>query len=102
MGIIKQEQPRPNEVELRRDFIERECCYDLLHVLYMRLPSDMVNTKEGRIVDAYTRGKSATGKELTLEIIKTAHAAKSKQDNVSAYLDRNPTTYVSVVLYLCY
>ncbi|KAF9360313.1 hypothetical protein BGX34_007846, partial [Mortierella sp. NVP85] len=81
MGVIKQEQPRPNEVELRRDFIERECCYDLLHVLYMRLPSDMVNTKEGRVVDAYTRGNSATGKELTLEIIKTAHAAKSKQDN---------------------
>ncbi|KAG0234361.1 hypothetical protein BGX31_004586 [Mortierella sp. GBA43] len=79
MTVIKQEQPRLTDIELRRDFIERECCYDLIHVLYMRLPSDMVNVKESKIVNAFTAGKSATGKELTVEVFKTAQAVKKQE-----------------------
>ncbi|KAF9116341.1 hypothetical protein BGX27_003334 [Mortierella sp. AM989] len=80
MGVIKQDQPRLNDVDLRRDFIERECCYDLIHVLYMRLPSEFVNSKESKIVDAFTNGKAVTGKELTVDVFRTANAAKFKQD----------------------
>ncbi|KAF9155537.1 hypothetical protein BG015_009513 [Linnemannia schmuckeri] len=83
IGVIKQEPPRLTDVDLRRDFIERECCYDLVHVMYMRLLSEAVNTKESRIVDAFTKGKAVTGKELTVEIFKTANAAKFKQESTS-------------------
>lgn len=75
------------DVDLRRDFIERECCYDLVHVMYMRLLSEAVNTKESRIVDAFTKGKAVTGKELTVEVFKTANAAKFKQDSVSIEIE---------------
>ncbi|KAF9419367.1 hypothetical protein BGZ94_009435, partial [Podila epigama] len=68
MEVIKQDIPRGSDFEMRRDYIERECAYDLIHVLYMRLPSEMVNTKESKIVMAFTKGKVVTGKELTLEI----------------------------------
>ncbi|KAF9135211.1 hypothetical protein BGW39_004143 [Mortierella sp. 14UC] len=83
IGVIKQDPPRLTDVDLRRDFIERECCYDLVHVMYMRLHSESVNTKESRIVDAFTKGKAVTGKELTVEVFKTANAAKFKQDSTS-------------------
>ncbi|KAF9909938.1 hypothetical protein EC991_007741 [Linnemannia zychae] len=83
IGVIKQDPPRLTDVDLRRDFIERECCYDLVYVMYMRLPSESVNTKESRIVDAFTKGKAVTGKELTVEVFKTANAAKFKQDSTS-------------------
>ncbi|KAF9439193.1 hypothetical protein BGZ76_009365 [Entomortierella beljakovae] len=81
MGVIKQDQPRLTDVDLKRDFIERECCYDLIHVLYMRLPSEYVNSKESKIVDAFTTGKAVTGKELTVDVFRTANAAKFKQDS---------------------
>ncbi|KAF9205542.1 hypothetical protein BGZ49_003876 [Haplosporangium sp. Z 27] len=80
MGVIKQDPPRLTDVDIRRDFIERECCYDLIHVLYMRLQSDFVNSKESKIVDAFTNGKAVTGKELTVDVFRTANAAKFKQD----------------------
>ncbi|KAF9952253.1 hypothetical protein BGZ65_005409, partial [Modicella reniformis] len=80
VGVIKQDQPRHTDVEIRRDFIERECCYDLIHVLYMRLPSDSVNSKDSKIVDAFMGGKSTNGKELTVDVFRTANAAKFKQD----------------------
>ncbi|KAF9937669.1 hypothetical protein BGZ67_001000 [Mortierella alpina] len=80
MGVVKQDPPRSTDVDIRRDYIERGCCYDLIHVLYMRLPSELVNTKESRIVDAFAKGKAATGKELTVEVFRTANAAKFKQD----------------------
>ncbi|KAG0369575.1 hypothetical protein BGZ54_009551 [Gamsiella multidivaricata] len=83
MGVIKQEQPRLMDIDLRRDFIERECCYDLIHVLYMRLPAEFVNTKESKIVDAFTKGNMVTGKELTVDVFRTANAAKFKQDTNS-------------------
>ncbi|KAG0293742.1 hypothetical protein BGZ96_002384 [Linnemannia gamsii] len=83
IGVIKQEPPRLTDVDLRRDFIERECCYDLVHVMYMRLLSETVNTKESRIVYAFTKGKAVTGKELTVEVFKTANNAKFKQDSIS-------------------
>ncbi|KAG0024840.1 hypothetical protein BGZ80_003699 [Entomortierella chlamydospora] len=83
MSVIKQDQPRLTDIEIRRDFIERECCYDLIHVLYMRLPSDLVNSKESKIVDAFTNGKTVTGKELTVDVFRTANAAKFKQDTNS-------------------
>ncbi|KAG0303333.1 hypothetical protein BGZ98_006787, partial [Dissophora globulifera] len=79
MGVIKQDQPRLTDVDVRRDFIERQCCYDLIHVLYMRLPSEYVNTKDSKIVHAFTNGNAATGKELTIDVFKTANAAKHKQ-----------------------
>ncbi|KAG0339299.1 hypothetical protein BG004_006877 [Podila humilis] len=77
--LIKQETPT-SDANIRRDFIERECAYNLIHILYMRLSSDMVNTKESRIVSAFTKGKTANGKELTVEVFKTANTAKFKQD----------------------
>ncbi|KAF9401271.1 hypothetical protein BGX21_002182 [Mortierella sp. AD011] len=80
MSVIKQDQPRLTDIDIQRDFIERECCYDLIHVLYMRLPSDLVNSKESKIVDAFTNGKTVTGKELTVDVFRTANAAKFKQD----------------------
>ncbi|KAF9955057.1 hypothetical protein BGZ72_004086 [Mortierella alpina] len=80
MGVVKQDPPRSTDVDIRRDYIERGCCYDLIHVLYMRLPSELVNTKESGIVDAFAKGKAATGKELTVEVFRTANAAKFKQD----------------------
>ncbi|GJJ77035.1 DNA-dependent protein kinase catalytic subunit [Entomortierella parvispora] len=83
MGGIKQEPPRVLDADIRRDYLERGCYYDLVHVLYMRLPSDMVNSKESRIVDAYTGGKTATGKEMTVDVFRTANAAKFKQDSTS-------------------
>jgi len=51
--------------------------------MYMRLLSEAVNTKESRIVNAFTKGRAVTGKELTVEVFKTANAAKFKQDSVS-------------------
>ncbi|KAF9360792.1 hypothetical protein BGX26_007743 [Mortierella sp. AD094] len=83
MSVIKQDLPRLTDIEIQRDFIERECCYDLIHVLYMRLPSDFVNSKESKIVDAFTNGKAVTGKELTVDVFRTANAAKFKQDTSS-------------------
>ncbi|KAG0205959.1 hypothetical protein BGX33_007637 [Mortierella sp. NVP41] len=83
IGVIKQDPPRLADVDLQRDYIERECCYDLVHVMYMRLPSESVNSKESRIVDTFTKGKAATGKELTVEVFRTANAAKFKQDSAS-------------------
>ena len=83
--VMKQDLPRTSDVEIRRDFIERECAYALIHILYMRLSADMVNTKESRIVEAFTKGKAANGKELTVEVFKTANAAKFKQDSVRLY-----------------
>ncbi|CAO3567705.1 unnamed protein product [Mortierella alpina] len=80
MGVVKQDPPRSTDVDIRRDYIERGCCYDLIHVLYMRLPSELVNTKDSKIVDAFAKGKAATGKELTVEVFRTANAAKFKQD----------------------
>ncbi|KAF9390467.1 hypothetical protein CPB97_009177 [Podila verticillata] len=79
--VMKQDPPRTSDAEIRRDFIERECAYALIHILYMRLPADMVNTKESRIVEAFTKGKAVNGKELTVEVFKTANAAKFKQDS---------------------
>ncbi|KAF8935223.1 hypothetical protein BGZ52_000691 [Haplosporangium bisporale] len=81
--VMKQDPPRTSDAEIRRDFIERECSYALIHILYMRLPADMVNTKESRIVEAFTKGKAVNGKELTVEVFKTANAAKFKQDSTS-------------------
>ncbi|KAG0254733.1 hypothetical protein BG011_005543 [Mortierella polycephala] len=83
MSVIKQDLPRLTDVDIRRDYIERECCYELIHVLYMRLPSEFVNTKESKIVDAFTKGKAATGKELTVDVFRTANAAKFKQETSS-------------------
>jgi len=83
MSGIKQEPPRVVDADIRRDYLERGCYYDLVHALYMRLPADMVNSKESKIVDAYTGGKAATGKELTVDVFRAANAAKFKQDNVS-------------------
>ncbi|KAF9184663.1 hypothetical protein BGZ51_003206 [Haplosporangium sp. Z 767] len=83
MSVIKRDLPRPTDVDLRRDYIERECCYELIHVLYMRLSSEFVNTKESKIVDAFTKGKTATGKELTVDVFRTANAAKFKQETSS-------------------
>ncbi|KAF9585083.1 hypothetical protein BGW38_003973, partial [Lunasporangiospora selenospora] len=83
MGVIKQDSPRPTDPEIRRDFVERECCYELIHVLYMRLPADLVNAKGSKIVDAFTNNKTATGKELTVEVFRTANAAKFKQDTTT-------------------
>ncbi|KAF9965129.1 hypothetical protein BGZ70_005357 [Mortierella alpina] len=80
MGVVKQDPPRSTDVDFRRDYIERGCCYGLIHVLYMRLPSELVNTKDSKIVDAFAKGKAATGKELTVEVFRTANAAKFKQD----------------------
>lgn len=80
--VMKQDPSRTSDAEIRRDFIERECAYALIHILYMRLPADMVNTKESRIVEAFTKGKAANGKELTVEVFKTANTAKFKQDSV--------------------
>ncbi|KAG0357941.1 hypothetical protein BG005_002930 [Podila minutissima] len=81
--VMKQDPSRTSDAEIRRDFIERECAYALIHILYMRLPADMVNTKESRIVEAFTKGKAANGKELTVEVFKTANTAKFKQDSTS-------------------
>ncbi|KAI1315202.1 hypothetical protein EDD11_001140 [Mortierella claussenii] len=81
MGMVKQDQPRLTDVDIRRDFIERACCYDLVHVLYMRLPSELVNAKGSKIVDAFTGNNTVTGKELTVDVFRTANAAKFKQDN---------------------
>ena len=47
----------------------------------MRLPAEFVNSKESKIVDAFTGGKTATGKELTVDVFR--NAAKFKQDAVS-------------------
>ncbi|KAF9986247.1 hypothetical protein BGZ75_002051 [Mortierella antarctica] len=88
MGVVKQDPPRSTDVDIRRDYIERGCCYDLIHVLYMRLPSELVNTKESRIVDAFAKGKAATGKELTVEVFRTANAAKFKQDAVHYHFEQ--------------
>jgi DNA-dependent protein kinase catalytic subunit len=55
--------------------------------MYMRLPPESVNTKESRIVDTFTKGKAVTGKELTVEVFKTANAAKFKQDSVSVEMN---------------
>jgi DNA-dependent protein kinase catalytic subunit len=48
----------------------------------MRLPAELVNTKESKIVDAFTGGKTVTGKELTVDVFRTANVAKFKQDTV--------------------
>ncbi|KAF8937820.1 hypothetical protein BGZ58_002088 [Dissophora ornata] len=80
MGVVKQDPPRLTDADVRRDYIERQCSYDLIYVLYMRLPTEFVNSKESKIVDAFTGGKTATGKELTVDVFRTANAAKFKQD----------------------
>ncbi|KAG0050163.1 hypothetical protein BGZ83_005055 [Gryganskiella cystojenkinii] len=83
MGGIQQDPPRVTDMEIRRDYLERGCYYDLVHVLYMRLPSDLVNSKDSKIVEAFTNGKAVSGKELTVAVFRTANVAKFKKDTNS-------------------
>ncbi|KAG0036957.1 hypothetical protein BGZ82_003406 [Podila clonocystis] len=60
--------------------IESECAFALLSLLYVRLPADMVNTKDSDIVQAFTGGNVTCGEELTTAVINAARAACFKSD----------------------
>ncbi|KAG0257869.1 hypothetical protein DFQ27_004903 [Actinomortierella ambigua] len=86
MEIVRRTGPRStSDEEMRRDLQERICCYELLQTLYRRLPVEMVHSSEAKIVQRFKGSTQSDGKELTLAIVKAAHADKLKQDsNISA------------------
>ncbi|KAF9970692.1 hypothetical protein BGZ73_006560 [Actinomortierella ambigua] len=86
MEIVRRTGPRPaTDEEMRRDLQERICCYELLQTLYRRLPVDMVHSSEAKIVQRFKGSTQSDGKELTLAIVKAAHADKLKHDsNITA------------------
>ncbi|KAG0227795.1 hypothetical protein BGW42_002714 [Actinomortierella wolfii] len=82
MDIVRRTGPRPaTEEEKRTDLQERICCYELLQALYRRLPVEMVHSSEAKIVQKFKGSTQSDGKELTLAIVKAAHADKLKQDS---------------------
>ncbi|XP_064405997.1 DNA-dependent protein kinase catalytic subunit-like isoform X2 [Halichondria panicea] len=54
------------------------CCFQLLEVLYSRLPGGALTSPGGSINNAYCKGSAKSGKELTQAITKAGHLAKSE------------------------
>ena len=50
--------------------ISKMCCFQLVEVMYSRLPKEDVNTKNSKINAAFCKNTGATGNELTKAITK--------------------------------
>ncbi|XP_048248370.1 DNA-dependent protein kinase catalytic subunit-like [Haliotis rufescens] len=64
--------------EMETQLTSKQCCFQLLELLYSRMSKDEINTKNSTINDKFCSGNATTGKELTQKIIKTSQEAKSE------------------------
>ncbi|CAB4005561.1 DNA-dependent kinase catalytic subunit-like [Paramuricea clavata] len=77
MEIVEARFTKTSESVFESQLVSKLCCFELLAVLYGRLEKTDLNSVESRITKAYC-SEVKTGKELTMAITKSAHAAKSE------------------------
>ncbi|RUS72684.1 hypothetical protein EGW08_019554 [Elysia chlorotica] len=67
-----------SEPELEQQLTTRSCCFQLLELMYARLPKEMVKSLTSPINRSFCRDKVDTGNEMTQKITKAAQEAKSE------------------------
>ena len=59
-----------SDLALETQVVTKLCCYEMLEVMYSRLPKNDVSSKDSRITKIYCDGKVEKGTEMTAIIIK--------------------------------
>ncbi|XP_070581112.1 DNA-dependent protein kinase catalytic subunit-like [Ptychodera flava] len=78
MGIIEAKQTKVPESAFETQLVSKIGCFQLMELLYSRLTKEELNSPASQINKIYCQDSVKTGKEMTTNLTRVAHASKGE------------------------